>query len=354
MRSTKRNGIDDPPADRFRFEAERTEALQFTDKSIAAIHAESLTKRFGHFTAVDRLTFSVGRGEIFGLLGPNGAGKSTAIRMLCGLLESTSGTALVGGLDINMEPERVRQNLGYMSQKFSLYKDLTVAENIAFFGGVYGLDGSRLRERTDAVVVMAGLTGMEDRLTGVLSGAIQQRLALGCAILHEPPILFLDEPTSGVDPISRRHFWDLIHSMVSSGVTVLVTTHFMDEAEFCTRIGLINAGVLVALDTPATIKKEAVAEDLFEIASANLRKARQETERLEGVASTSYFGHRLHVFCRRGCYDEPRLSRAVAGRGVEVESIRRVEVTLEDAFVRIVQQQQQQSTRSVADTQVTP
>lgn len=315
--------------------------MQPLDSRVAAIRAEALTKKFGRFTAVDRLTFSVGRGEIFGFLGPNGAGKSTTIRMLCGLLESTSGTATVGGFDINREPAKVRQNLGYMSQKFSLYKDLTVAENIAFFGGVYGLERARLRERTKAVVAMASLSGVENRLTGVLSGAMQQRLALGCAILHEPSMLFLDEPTSGVDPISRRSFWDLIHEMVSRGVTVLVTTHFMDEAEFCTRIGLINAGVLVALDTPAAIKRDAVGEDLFELASPLLRKARQEAGMLEGVVATAYFGHRLHVFCRPGCYDESALCRAVVGRGVEVESVRRVPVTLEDAFVRMVQQKHQ-------------
>ncbi|MEI6969910.1 MAG: ABC transporter ATP-binding protein [bacterium] len=303
-----------------------------------AICADMLTKRFGRFTAVDRLAFSVAKGEIFGLLGPNGAGKSTAIRMLCGLLESTSGTASVGGFDINREPAKVRQNLGYMSQRFSLYRDLTVRENIAFFGGVYGLEGARLRERTGAVIAMAGLGGMEDRLTGLLSGATQQSLALGCAILHEPSILFLDEPTSGVDPISRRRFWDLIQNMVSRGVTALVTTHFMDEAEFCSRIGLINAGRMVALDTPAGIRSKAVDGDLFELASPSLRRAKQETDRLEGVMATSYFGHRLHVFCRRGAYDEASLGLAAAARGIEVESINRVEVSLEDAFVRMVQQ----------------
>ena len=313
--------------------------MQFSDGTTVAICAEALTKEFGRFRAVDRLSFSVRKGEIFGLLGPNGAGKSTTIRMLCGLLESTSGTATVGGFDINRAPEYVRQNLGYMSQKFSLYKDLTVAENISFFGGVYGLEGARLRERAATVVAMAGLGGMESRLTGVLSGAVQQRLALGCAILHEPSILFLDEPTSGVDPISRRHFWDLIQNMVSRGVTVLVTTHFMDEAEFCTRIGLINAGGMVALDTPARIKSHAVDEDLFELTSPSLKRARHEASLLEGVAATAYFGHRLHIFCRRGCYDEGCLSAAVKKRGADVESIRRVAVTLEDAFVRMVQRQ---------------
>jgi ABC-2 type transport system ATP-binding protein len=209
---------------------------------------------FGTFTAVDRLSFTVEQGEIFGFLGPNGAGKSTTIRMLCGLLTSTSGTGRVNGHDINREPDQVRQAIGYMSQKFSLYKDLTVAENIAFFGGIYGLKGELLRARTGSAVAMAGLTGLERHLTGTLSGALQQRLALGCAILHEPPILFLDEPTSGVDPVARRLFWDLIQDLASRGVTILITTHFMDEAEFCRRIGFINNGRLIALDSPAGIK----------------------------------------------------------------------------------------------------
>lgn len=222
--------------------------------SLPVIHVEALTKMFGDFTAVDQISFSVARGEIFGFLGPNGAGKSTTIRMLCGLLASTSGIGRVNGHDINREPERVRQAIGYMSQKFSLYKDLTVAENIAFFGGVYGLKGDRLRSRTEAVVTMAGLGGLERHLTGTLSEALRQRLALGCAILHEPPILFLDEPTSGVDPVARRLFWDLIHDLASQGTTILITTHFMDEAEFCGRIGFINSGRLIALDSPAGIK----------------------------------------------------------------------------------------------------
>ncbi len=211
---------------------------------------------------MDRLSFSIGRGEIFGFLGPNGAGKSTTIRMLCGLLSSSSGTARVNGHDINRDPESVRQNIGYMSQKFSLYKDLTVTENIAFFGGIYGLAGDRLRKRTGDVTAMASLTGLENHITGTLSGALQQRLALGCAILHEPPLLFLDEPTSGVDPVSRRAFWDQIQKMAATGITVLITTHFMDEAEFCGRIGFINAGRLIALDTPTGIKHQTSTDSL--------------------------------------------------------------------------------------------
>ena len=306
-------------------------------KKTPAITVDGLTKRFGPFTAVDHLSFEVEPGEIFGLLGPNGAGKSTTIRMLCGLLSSTSGTATVGGADINREPERVRESIGYMSQRFSLYKDLTPAENLAFFGGVYGLEGVRLRDRVQAVIRMAGLQGMEDRLTGTLSGALQQRLALGCAILHEPGILFLDEPTSGVDPMSRRLFWDLIQDMASRGVTVLITTHFMDEAEFCERMGLISGGKLVALDSPAALKRNAVDEDLFDVALETLHAAKERVESVDGVLAASYFGDRLHVFCRRGALTAAQLLDAIRARGVEARSAAPTAMTLEDAFIRLVQ-----------------
>lgn len=303
------------------------------------IEVRELTKVFGQFTAVDRVSLSVRRGEIFGFLGPNGAGKSTTIRMLCGLLSSTSGEAKVGGFDINREPERVREAIGYMSQKFSLYRDLTVAENIAFFGGVYGLEGARLRDRMEAVLGLAGLVGLEGRLTGTLSGALQQRLALGCAVLHEPPILFLDEPTSGVDPISRRMFWDLIQDMASSGVTVLITTHFLDEAEFCQRLGFIAAGQLIALDSPTAIKRQAVAEDVFEAAMPNFRGAREKLAGLEGVVEAAYFGSRLRLFCAPGVFDTEKLLQALASRGVVANSVERASVRLEDAFLRLVQKQ---------------
>ena len=301
------------------------------------IEVHELTKVFGRFTAVDHLSFTVGRGEVFGFLGPNGAGKSTTLRMLCGLLASTAGTARVAGFDINRQPEQVRANLGYMSQKFSLYRDLTVRENVRFFGGVYGLGRQRLRERTEAVLTLAGLTGLEDQLTGTLSGAVQQRLALGCALLHEPPILFLDEPTSGVDPISRRRFWDLIQGMARRGVTVIITTHFLDEAEFCGRLGFISGGRLVALDTPAALKRVAVDEDLFEVTLPALAGARERLEGLPGVAATSYFGPRLHVFCQRGAYDPTRLAEALRARGLPAQSVQPVAVRLEDTFIRLAQ-----------------
>jgi ABC-2 type transport system ATP-binding protein len=303
--------------------------------SEAVIEVRELTKRFGKFTAVDAVSFAVGRGEIFGFLGPNGAGKSTTIRMLCGLLSSTSGTATVGGFDINRDPARLRERIGSMSQKFSLYRDLTARENIDFFGGVYGLEGRRLREREEAVVAMAGLAGITDQMTGTLSGALRQRLALGCAVLHEPPILFLDEPTSGVDPIARRQFWDLIQTLAAQGTTVLITTHFMDEAEFCGRIGFISGGRLVALDTPAALKREAVNEDLFEMSFPKLRGVRDAVQGVEGVVAVSYFGQRLHAFCRRGVHTAASLDAAARARGLAPSAVKPIPASLEDAFVRL-------------------
>jgi ABC-2 type transport system ATP-binding protein len=300
------------------------------------IAVRDLTKRFGRLTAVDGVSFSVARGEIFGLLGPNGAGKSTTIRILCGLLGSTGGSAEVAGFDVNRESAKLRERIGYMSQRFSLYKDLTVRENIRFFAGVCGLSGDRLNRRYEDVIEMAGLGGLERRRTGTLSGAVQQRLALGCAVVHEPPILFLDEPTSGVDPISRRQFWDRIRSMAAAGVTVLVTTHFMDEAEFCERIGLMSEGRLIALDTPEALKRGTVGEDLFEVTVAGLKEAKSRIEAVDGVAAVSYFGKRLHVFCEAGACTADGLAEAMRVGGIDVTSVEPVPVSLEDAFVRLV------------------
>lgn len=303
------------------------------------IETSELTRRFGHFTAVDRLTFDVRKGEIFGLLGPNGAGKSTTLRMLCGLLASTSGTARVGGFEINRQPEQLRQSIGYMSQRFSLYRDLTVAENIAFFGGVYGLNGDRLATRARTALRLASLEGMENLLTGSLSGAIQQRLALGCAILHEPSILFLDEPTSGVDPLSRRLFWELIQGMSAAGVTILVTTHFMDEAEFCDRIGLISGGRLAALASPRDIKR-LVDEDLFEVSAPELTRAADAARGLSGVRAASCFGAKLHVFCDRGSRSADSLATELRSRGLTIRAVTTADVSLEDAFIRLVSREE--------------
>ena len=303
----------------------------------AALTADGLSKSFGRFVAVDRVSFTVQPGEIFGFLGPNGAGKSTTIRMLCGLLRSSAGTATVAGYDINRESNLVRRNIGYMSQKFSLYKDLTVLENMTFFGGVYGLTGNPLRDRIRTILGKLDLTGHATGLTGELSGALLQRLALGCAILHQPPILFLDEPTSGVDPISRRMFWDLIQELAEGGVTVLVTTHFMDEAEFCGRIGFITGGRLVALDTPSALKRTAVTEDLFEVELLNLRGAAERVQAATGVVMAAYFGPRLHMYCRRDQYTGDSLLAALTALGESVQRVQAVPVSLEDAFIRLSQ-----------------
>lgn len=219
-----------------------------------AVVVENLEKRFGSFVAVDRVSFQVKRGEVFGFLGPNGAGKSTTIRMLCGILAPTAGRGTVAGFDIRTQPEQIKANIGYMSQKFSLYQDLTVEENIDFYSGIYCIPHEKKQERKEWVIEMSGLAEHRHHLTSILSGGWKQRLALGCAILHEPPIIFLDEPTSGVDPISRRQFWDLIYEMSGRGVTIFVTTHYMDEAEYCNRLGLIYRGELIALGTPHELK----------------------------------------------------------------------------------------------------
>jgi ABC-2 type transport system ATP-binding protein len=303
----------------------------------AAISVHGLTKRFGRLTAVNDVTFDVARGEVFGLLGPNGAGKSTTIRMLCGITSASEGSASVAGYDIDRDPEDVRQNIGYMSQRFSLYRDLTVAENIRFFGGVYGLEGERLSSRMRDVVRLAGLEGLENEITGTLSGALAQRLALGCAVIHEPPIVFLDEPTSGVDPISRRLFWDLVREMSARGVTVLITTHFMDEAEYCDRLGFITGGRLIALDTPDNLRCDAVREDVFAVTLSDLAGARKKMKSIDDVVSTMYFGQRLHVFAKPGALDVRSLESAMRGQGLDVTSVEKTEPTLEDAFVRLAE-----------------
>lgn len=298
--------------------------------------ASDLGKTFGSFRAVDGVSFTIAQGDIFGFLGPNGAGKSTTIRMLCGLLAPSSGSARVAGADVARSPERVRRQIGYMSQKFSLYRDLTVDENIAFFGGVYGLRGEHLDRRGGAVRALCGLDGLGGRLTGTLSGAVQQRLALGCAILHEPPVLFLDEPTSGVDPVSRRRFWDLIQELAAGGVTIMVTTHFLDEAQFCRHVALIDGGRLVAMNSPAALCRETVREDLFEVDVGRVRDARERVRQLPGVVACSFFGQRLHVFCRPGVMTAGGLAIALRGAGLEPREVKPVPVRIEDAFIRLV------------------
>ncbi|MEZ5402616.1 MAG: ABC transporter ATP-binding protein [Bryobacteraceae bacterium] len=237
-----------------------------------AVQLESLTKRFGDFTAVDNVTLEVARGEIFGFLGPNGAGKSTAIRILCGLLAPTSGKAWVAGFEVGPESERIKRNIGYMSQKFSLYDDLTVEENIDFFAGIYGVPHAKRDERKAYALRMAGLEERRGDLTALLAGGWKQRLALGCAILHEPPVLFLDEPTSGVDPVARRQFWDLIYDLSGAGHTVFVTTHYMEEAEYCHRLALMYRGKVIALGTPSELKRAALVASMEEVFIASIER----------------------------------------------------------------------------------
>ncbi len=303
------------------------------------IDVRDLTKRFGSFTAVDHVSFTARRGEIFGFLGANGAGKSTTIRMLCGILQPTSGTALVGGYDINTQTELVKQNIGYMSQRFSLYDDLTVEQNIRFFGGVYGLDAGRLRDRMAWVVDMADLRGRETALTRTLSGGWKQRLALGCAILHEPPIVFLDEPTGGVDPISRRNFWELINRLSDDGVTVLVTTHFLDEAEYCNDIILINAGSLIASGSPMELKTRHITTPLLEVtlAEGEIVEALEAVRAEPWAIETSVFGTRLHVMVEDEATGRAQLRALLTSRGSRPKTIDRIIPSLEDVFLYLLE-----------------
>jgi ABC-2 type transport system ATP-binding protein len=299
---------------------------------VAAIIVKDLTRRFGAFTAVDRLSFEVEEGEIFGFLGANGAGKSTTIRMLCGLLRPTEGTAIVGGVDVGRDPERVKRRIGYMSQRFSLYEALTVSENVRFFGG------SAFDERRKFVIQMAGLEGREHTRTSDLAGGWRQRLALGCAILHQPPIVFLDEPTGGVDPLSRRQFWDLIGELSRQGVTVLVTTHYLDEAEHCHRLAIIHAGKLAALGTASALKDRFSERPIVELHVTDAVAAMEVLERLPEVEKTSLFGTAVHAVLRKPDADMAALRTAIESKGQTVISVARVTPSLEDVFLDVVEQ----------------
>ncbi|MBE3573053.1 MAG: ABC transporter ATP-binding protein [Moorella humiferrea] len=310
-----------------------------TQSAPAAIIVEGLTKRFGNFTAVEDVSFQVRRGEIFGFLGPNGSGKSTTIRMLCGLLSPTSGRASVLGYDIVRDAEAIRLNIGYMSQKFSLYEDLTVEENLEFYGGIYQLPPRRIKERKQDILAMAGLLGREKSITGTLSTGWKQRLALGCALIHEPGLVFLDEPTGGVDPVSRRNFWDLIYDLSRSGVTVLVTTHYMDEAEHCHTIGFIYNGKLVALGTPENLKKTKMRGQILQVECAPLLPALEAIKDVPEVIEAAMHGAGLHVVVEDIARDTPVVRQALKQANVRVEAITPVEPALEDIFVSLVEAQ---------------
>ena len=308
----------------------------FGGASTNAIEVRGLTRRFGGFVAVDNVSFDVRRGEIFGFLGSNGAGKSTTIRMLCGLLAPSSGTATVGGIDVTRDPEGVKRRIGYMSQKFSLYELLTVDQNIRFFGGIYGLDEAALTARRRFVLEMAGLAGRETTLARDLAGGWRQRLALGCAILHEPAILFLDEPTGGVDPLSRRQFWRLIDTLATSGVTVLVTTHYLDEAERCHRVALIHAGRLAAIGTTNEVKQVFAGRPILEIHADKPVEAMRVLDASPDVEKTSLFGTALHAVLRNANVTTDRIAERLRDGGVHVTAIAPVTPSLEDVFLDVI------------------
>ena len=302
--------------------------------SDAAVSATDLTRSFGRFVAVDHVSFEVAPGEIFGFLGPNGAGKTTTIKMLTGLLPPTSGRGTVAGFELGREAAAIKRRIGYMSQLFSLYTTLSVEENIRFFGALNGVPRHHLGERRDWVLEMAGLTGQERRLTAELPLGIKQRLALGCAVLHEPPILFLDEPTSGVDPLSRRRFWALINTLAGGGTTVFVTTHYMEEAESCHRLALMNRGRLIALDRPAALKAGA-KDPLFEVETTATIHAVAALEGATGITRAGLFGRRLHVSTLPG-EGEAAIRTALARAGLEAASVRPISPNLEDVFIALV------------------
>jgi ABC-2 type transport system ATP-binding protein len=308
-----------------------------SDPGTPAVVVRDLEKRFGAFVAVNRVSFEVARGEVFGFLGPNGAGKSTTIRMLCGILAPTAGSGTVAGFDIRTQPERIKANIGYMSQKFSLYDDLTVEENIDFYSGIYGISPERRRQRKQWVIEMAGLDHHRGRRTSVLSGGWKQRLALGCAIIHEPPILFLDEPTSGVDPLSRRQFWDLIYQMADGGVTVFVTTHYMDEAEYCDRLGLIYRGELIASGTPEALKTQLMREDVLEVLCPHPEDVMADLERVPGVVEVALFGKGLHVVADDAARVAPGIAAHLRAAGRPDARVEKITPSLEDVFVSLIE-----------------
>ena len=305
-----------------------------------SVVVKDLVKRFGDFVAVDHISFEAKKGEIFGFLGPNGAGKSTTIRMLCGLLHPTSGLAMVADTNVAKQPEVVRQKIGYMSQKFSLYNDLTVIENVKFFAGMYEVSPDVLPERVEWALDMAGLKGRERTMTGTLAAGWKQRLALGCAVLHKPPILFLDEPTSGVDPISRRQFWELIHQMAAEGVTVFVTTHYMDEAEYCNRLVLIYRGKIVASGSPAELKRDAMHGELLLVEGEPLPAAIEALQYHDAIQDVAVFGNALHLVVEDAKRAVPIVRQRLEEKSVKVSRVEPIRPSLEDVFVSLTTRDQ--------------
>ncbi len=307
---------------------------------ILAVQTEHLTRQFGDFTAVDDVSFQVKKGEIFGFLGPNGAGKSTTIRMLCGLLSASSGTGTVAGFDILGETEQIKLHIGYMSQKFSLYEDLSVEENISFYGGIYGLRGKHLENRLTWALEMAGLQEHRSSLTAILSGGWKQRLALACAILHEPPIIFLDEPTSGVDPLSRRQFWDLIYAMADQGITIFVTTHYMEEAEYCDRIALIYDGKMIASGTPMELKTRFMHDKIIDLRCADPQSLINPLKTLPEVRDAALFGSGLHIVTPDDKAARDAISRLLTAQGFGTENVTMETIlpSMEDVFISLIEE----------------
>jgi len=305
-----------------------------------SIEVKNLTKKFGNFTSVNEVSFEVKKGEIFGFLGANGAGKSTTIKMLCGILEPTSGEAAVGGFSISTHAEQVKRNIGYMSQKFSLYNDLTIEENINFFGGVYGLEGKDLDERKKWVLKISNLEGKEKILTGSLPTGIKQRLALGTAVIHSPTIVFLDEPTGGVDPISRRNFWNLINDLSSEGITVFVTTHYLDEAEFCNRILLIDGGKIIAGGSPKELKTKYITTEILEIECSNTIEALTLLEDSSLFDGTTIFGNYIHLKLKENTSEEEskkQIKELFEKNNITLKRIDKISPTLEDVFITLLE-----------------
>ncbi len=303
-----------------------------------AVTVDNLEKRFGNFQAVNKVSFQVKRGEIFGFLGPNGAGKSTTIRMLCGIITPTAGKASVFGLDVFKEAEKIKTHIGYMSQKFSLYEDLTVEENIDFYSGIYQIPQNEKTARKDWVVKMSGLEENRNTLTAILPGGWRQRLALGCALLHKPPVIFLDEPTSGVDPLSRRNFWDMIYQLASEGITVFVTTHYMDEAEYCDRLAMIYRGELVALGTPDELKARYMRADILNLECPDPFKMLQELQGISEIKEAALFGRGLHLVVEDAQTAIPAIFAVIRESKTEYERLEKIKPSLEDVFVSIIEE----------------
>lgn len=312
--------------------------MQTADNSVVVV--QNLEKRFGDFIAVNQISLTVERGEIFGFLGPNGAGKSTTIRMLCGILQPTSGEGRVAEFDVLRESEKIKTRIGYMSQRFSLYEDLTVEENINFYSGIYRIPASKKEQRKEWVLQMAGLLEHRNSKTAILSTGWKQRLSLGCAILHEPPIVFLDEPTSGVDPISRRRFWDLIYEMAAQGITIFVTTHYMEEAEYCDRLALIYRGELTAIGTPQELKTNLMKEDVLELKCKHPQDLIEPLAKVPGVKEIALFGRGLHLVVQDYEKARPALEEALVTEGIPSQNLAQIEPSLEDVFVSLIEERE--------------